>query len=556
MSKKMKTAPPPPVKKKWPVAETDWFKLVFGFPEPKDWRTVQEQAFSIRGYVSEDVEIRGVDDVIKVNDIVDEAKNIAVAAEAKPKEVVIPGEDHGGEQPKKKNPVEDDHTLNTGTTGGANANGANAIKNDSQSHDPSTHYTRTETTSTRAEVFEDEEVVLTSYPPDGEKRTYRAGRFSRPSLAELRARNDLESLIIVEDDNDEPEKEENTNSNTNAASAEQQHNKSRLRFSIMPQQDVSALHDFQIFPGNKLATFQVASQFNCLEQIDMGGYPEQGVTRWAFDHTQGPACCLCTGPAMLVRNYFTGQSRNNQINNLADVTDYVVKSMASSKRKKDSVEHPKPPWEVIAGYTKATGEGLDSVPWDSLDRETCKSLLRIGVHADTQVTSCGDWGLQRAAYLLGEDSTTSMSIRSKSASVSGKLNTPCLDRGSKKTSPWMVTHALCSGCAVAYNHSRSRPAQWEPLARIVLEACYEATFYTALETARRHEWKSGSACLFLTSIGGGVFGNKTRWINDAILQAVKKFHHMPLDVRLVSFGPIDAETKKLADAVKMILRKG
>ena len=72
------------------------------------------------------------------------------------------------------------------------------------------------------------------------------------------------------------------------------------------------------FPG---ATFQVASQFNCLEFVGPGVVPEDGVTGYAGDRTQGPCCAIACGAATVYRNYYAlaggaAQSREAQIENL------------------------------------------------------------------------------------------------------------------------------------------------------------------------------------------------------------------------------------------------
>merc|ERR1719504_525045 len=81
--------------------------------------------------------------------------------------------------------------------------------------------------------------------------------------------------------------------------------------------------------ANRHATFQVASQFNCLEFASPNVTPERGVSGYVYDKTQGPACSIACGPATVYRNYCVnlagerGQRANRQINNLADVSDLV-----------------------------------------------------------------------------------------------------------------------------------------------------------------------------------------------------------------------------------------
>lgn len=49
-------------------------------------------------------------------------------------------------------------------------------------------------------------------------------------------------------------------------------------------------------PSNAGAVFQVASQFNCLEMVGPGSRPEDGVTIYSKDHTQGKPVILMSRP--------------------------------------------------------------------------------------------------------------------------------------------------------------------------------------------------------------------------------------------------------------------
>ena len=49
------------------------------------------------------------------------------------------------------------------------------------------------------------------------------------------------------------------------------------------------------------------------------------------------------------------------------------------------------------------------------------------------------------------------------------------------------------------------------------------SFYAALENMQRHKGAKGSNKLFLTFVGGGVFGNEIEWIYEAIDMALEKF---------------------------------
>ena len=78
-------------------------------------------------------------------------------------------------------------------------------------------------------------------------------------------------------------------------------------------------------PELERALFQVASQFNLLEMTGPSITPEDGVTRYSSDHTQGPACAIAAGAATIYRNYFVpvdgegGQTRERELNALVHV---------------------------------------------------------------------------------------------------------------------------------------------------------------------------------------------------------------------------------------------
>ena len=86
--------------------------------------------------------------------------------------------------------------------------------------------------------------------------------------------------------------------------------------------DVRQLHQS---PENAGALFQVASQFNLLEMGSPDITPEQGVTVYEYDRTQGPACAIAAGAATIYRNYFApvggahSQTTERQFDGLADL---------------------------------------------------------------------------------------------------------------------------------------------------------------------------------------------------------------------------------------------
>ena len=55
---------------------------------------------------------------------------------------------------------------------------------------------------------------------------------------------------------------------------------------------------------NAGSVFQVASQFNCLEMTGPGVSPARGISIYAHDPTQGPACAMSCPASTVLRNYF------------------------------------------------------------------------------------------------------------------------------------------------------------------------------------------------------------------------------------------------------------
>jgi hypothetical protein len=99
------------------------------------------------------------------------------------------------------------------------------------------------------------------------KKTFVVGEFVNPTLAELRR--------MGRDINPPPPPSHRASRRTSA-----------LSLSYVSK-DVSVL---QADPSNRFGVFQAASQFNCLEFVGPGVVPEDGVTGYIFDRTQGPAC--------------------------------------------------------------------------------------------------------------------------------------------------------------------------------------------------------------------------------------------------------------------------
>ncbi|MBA3887688.1 MAG: hypothetical protein H0X67_18450 [Acidobacteria bacterium] len=137
-------------------------------------------------------------------------------------------------------------------------------------------------------------------------------------------------------------------------------------------------------PAHRKALFQVASQFNLLEMTGPDVTPEDGVTRYSHDRTQGPACALAAGAATVYRNYCVpvsdriGQTRDRQIDCLRDV---------GAELGNDRNEL----WTMRNGYAQCTKERLETIA-EKLDGcdvagvDRIRDLVRIGIHKGVQVT--------------------------------------------------------------------------------------------------------------------------------------------------------------------------
>lgn len=262
--------------------------------------------------------------------------------------------------------------------------------------------------------------------------------------------------------------------------------------------DVRALHRD---PGHAGALFQVASQFNLLEMTGPAVSPEHGVTRYRHDPTQGPACAIAAGAATIYRNYLApvgeglGQTRSRQIDTLAPMGEALS---AMLRLPVHSL------WTMRNGYALCTPDGLAAVNdllrrADEATRDDLRSRLRIGLHHDVEVTD--------------------------------------VERDDRHR----VTQAFCSALPVAYTTIPA--AIWKPLATLVLEAAYEATLLAAAIRMAR----GGSHTVFLTSLGGGAFGNDDAWIDAAIERALAKVDGAGLDVAIVSYKAVRPELRALLE---------
>ena len=251
------------------------------------------------------------------------------------------------------------------------------------------------------------DTTLITKPPGGPPRKFHVGRFETPTLAELRGRL-LQQEDFQEDFQDQ----------------------GRLHFTHV----VGNIVDVHKSPKFANAVIQAASQFNCLEMPNPYVTPEEGITGYFADETQGPMCAMMCPGGTLFRNYFVngvGQTQHNQLDMLTDVQEVLT-----------PVEGGSPYWFMQNGYCFPWGaqemeELNDRLLVERGLAEKAGSALRVGVHWDTE--------------------------------VKGKHR---------------VCQVYSAALPIAYARRNVRQMM-EPLADIVLCATYEATFAVAALLAKQ-----------------------------------------------------------------------
>ena len=251
--------------------------------------------------------------------------------------------------------------------------------------------------------------------------------------------------------------------------------------------DVKKLHELG---SNHGAVFQVASQFNCLEMISPSLTPEDGVTCYQHDQTQGPACAIAAGAATIYRNYFVplsedfGQTSARQINTLKPFAEALARNLDCTVTNL---------WSMKNGYVLLEQSTLSIIDQHLMNcNETqldeYRKIIQIGMHWDVEVTS-------------GVEDQQSI-----------------------------VSQAFCSALPVSYNQASK--TTWTRFAKLVLESVYEATILAAVLNRK----KTGVNTVFLTLLGGGAFGNEEAWIIEAVQRSLNLTNEAGLDVKIVSFG--------------------
>lgn len=272
---------------------------------------------------------------------------------------------------------------------------------------------------------------------------------------------------------------------------------------------------------NQDALFQVASQINCLEFINENMKPEDGITDYCNDLTQGPACALAAPAGTLYRNYFcmgdintnTPQTEHNQINLLDELENQIGNDdvPAGSTDKKY--------FNIKNGYIfmnhqqqREFGDLLNHNDYKNTNFFTnLVDYIKIGIQENTEVLAYGD---QKDLRFFNYENDVS-----KKFNVS-QVYCGALDLYSRKN---------------AYDPANPENINW--FCKALLYAYYEATLWFGIINAVRRN----NNAVYLTMLGCGAFGNDHAWVVEAISRALRlmKQYNVPLTVYIVHYGSIN-----------------
>jgi len=254
------------------------------------------------------------------------------------------------------------------------------------------------------------------------------------------------------------------------------------------QNVVGDTYELHADPNNAGAVFQVSSLTNCLETIlEKGRLPEDGLTNYCEDGSQGASCAISCPAATVFRNYFIGggegQAESNQIDLLSTAYQYLKDKGTDGY------------WVVRNGYPVPRlpgrmGDLSRHMLGDQSLTEAICDKLQVGIHPDTEV-ACG-------------------------------------------------THKVCQVFCYALPVSQikkhgGQASECYGFAKHLLVSMYDATLTIAATMAAQ---RSKRVTVYLTALGLGEFGNRREWITSAIDDALQLHAKEPLDVMIVHFSSL------------------
>ncbi len=250
---------------------------------------------------------------------------------------------------------------------------------------------------------------------------------------------------------------------------------------------------------DEIVVVQAASQFNLLEMTGRNVTPAEGIAGYVFDNTQGPRVALSSPVGTLFRNYavWNGASQiEKQINTLVTVMKELGLILSGRNGSEPSKEGQ---YSYLNGY-------LYMYPSTTL-RKTPKEIqtimdqeLRVGIQWNTPsyynptIKLCQVYSsaLPLGRYLISENEI------------------PMIDNINDIKDEY---YRLIKPFAVA-----------------LLASTFKCTLQAGVIQASH---RGGRCTVYLTAVGGGVFGNPHEWIKEGLLIALEEFKDFPLDVKMV-----------------------
>ena len=338
-------------------------------------------------------------------------------------------------------------------------------------------------------------------------RVFPIGKFSTPTLGQLRE----QGKIILATNNNNSEK------------------LGKINIFHESVTDLVKFHN-----DNAGNIFQAASQFNCLEFSSPSVIPEDGITIYEYDHTQGPSCAIACAAGTLYRNYLypfpngqIGQTKDLQINNLDELELYLSKITENNNNNNENEKNEKF-WNIENGYTFSTEKQLLKLNKLYLNNSNYNSnelisYIKIGIHESVGITH-------------------------------EKLNSIHSNIDNYNNIPLLVTQVYCSALSCAY--SGISIDYWKLFAKLILYASYEATLWTGILYKPINYDITKPIKIYLTFLGGGVFGNDIHWILEAIANSIIQFELLgaQLDIVITHYRTIDYEKVELLNHYLEIMR--
>lgn len=249
--------------------------------------------------------------------------------------------------------------------------------------------------------------------------------------------------------------------------------------------DVGAL---QADPKNIDAVFQVASNFSALEPVSKNDIPD-GITDYIKDYTQGPFASISAAPGLFYRMYGIFYDPAKEPAQWRQTETHQIELLGGG------IKYPrlKKIFPVTNGYVN-----YSDYP-EALNEEiTAKDIeeIRIGYHSDIQVI----YGLTMGSKQYD--------VKDKNQIIN-QVFTAAMD---------------LTGLNKAYKKNPTAIQR----AKVLLDAAYEGTLRAALTNGKKK--------VFLTLIGGGVFGNKCSWIAESIAKNKQLIKGYDLDVTLIIYN--------------------